>query len=1119
MALPPPRTAEIFYDDAWHPVSVRESDTVSISRGLSGAGTRAEPTASTMTLGNRNGALSVYDPTSPVYGKVGRGTPLRFAVSGGGPRLVLPGDTVSALTTPNHASLSTSDLDVRVEIASDDYSVQQDLAERWLTTGNQRSWTWQMLNDRQMQLRWSTDGTGTALGIAATLTRFPAYPGQRIALRATLDVDNGAGGWTATFFWARSLDAKVWHLIETQSASGVTSVHAGTAGLRLGTVTAWVGPGFKGRMYGMQLRNGIDGALAVDLDIERDAAMGASSFTDGTGRVWSLAGAAALSNTHTRLSGEVPAWPPQRHISGNDSVIRVAPAGILRRLGTGKKPLQSALRRAILAAGPIECWPLTDGPESSSGTPLIGTRPIISEGGNSRFSWGKGQLAEWIEPVLQVDAKSASRLTATPPPSTAANAGWAVDWVRAGAVDVPSAELYHFVDSGPEGAQWVWTVQANPQNDDMTLTVSRADNGEGPDQIVIPSPGIYDGAPHHLRLRVINSGSDSQWSLWIDGVERANGSWTEPTSALFAIAPVFVLNLVDGAPAVNIGYLTYWGPNPPPAADLYQAMLGHSGERAANRFLRVSAEQGVPAACEGDPARSEPLGAQTMDGFLDILETASDSDLGLLLDRRDAVALLYRTRASLYSQPPVVTLDYSNGVVGGLEPKPADSLVRNEFTAVRKNGAGHTAVQEHGPLSVQDPPDGIGRYDAAKTLSLATDSQTIGQAWWRLHLGTINGLQYPQVTVDLANPRAAALIADLLRADVGDLLRLHRLPPEYGPGDVDLLIRGYTETIGAKRWQITFVCDPGGPWTVGVLGDRVLGRADTAGCVLGAGLDDADTSVILSTTKGPRWIRSTTHASQFPFSLTVGGEEVSVTALTDVAEDAFARTVTSGWGAAGSGQAWTMTGGAASDYSVTPAGGALQSATSRGVLRAMTIPVPTADVDLSVDFSTDAVPAGDSSYGFLAARWVSAASFYMARLQIIGGGTMVLGVRKRIANNETQLGAFTLPGVTYAPGTAYRLRFAVQGSTLRAKAWRTTDGEPTAWQVTAADGDLTAAGSIGVRSVLGSATTNPLPVGFRFADLTSTPQLATVTRSVNGVEKPHPAGAAISLTRPMVAAL
>lgn len=1111
-SLPPPRTTELYYGGAWHPATVRESDPVTITRGLTGKGTRAEPTAASMTLANRDGRYSPHNPSSPLYGLIGRNTPLRFSVDAGGPWAVLPGDDTAALTTPDHAALGGTDLDVRVELASADYTVQQDLAERWLTTGNQRSWAL-MLVSGQLHLRWSPDGTGSALGLAISPSTVPARPGQRIALRATLDVNNGSGGWTASFFWARRLDSPVWEPLGTASGSGVTSVYDGTAGLRLGTATGFVGPGVLGRMYGMQLRTGIGGPVAVDLRIPRDASMGASSFTDGTGLVWSLAGAVTLSNRHTRLHGEVPAWPPERHISGNDSTVSIAPAGVLRRLGTGRKPLDSVLRRLIASNAPVDCWPLTDGPDATSAASLVGGTSALVQSGPSGYAWEAGTLTDWVEPVMEITTTTV--ITALPPVSQAASAGWSVEWAFTCLSDtILTAAAY---EQGAEATARSWEVGIAMGLDALVLTTHTVAGGSVT-RTTVNALGVFDGQPHTVRLRTSVVGADVIWQIFVDGVFRDTGIIAG------TLAPLVRLVTQSGNPAatspvLRLGYLTYWGPSAPGDTIVHDALLGNVGETAGARITRVAGEQGVPIVVDGDPEATEALGVQEMDTFLDVLEAASDADLGMLLDQRDARALLYRTRRTLYSQAPTLTLDYGAGVISGqLRPVDDDRLTRNAVTVKRDRGSEHTAVQDEGPMSVQDPEDGgVGLYDEAVTLSLGADSQTVDQAWWRMSLGTVEGLRYPRITVDLANPRTHQLAADILDVDAGDVIRLTGLPPEYGPDDVDLIVRGYTEEVGAEKWRLTFTCDPGAPWTVGVLDSSTLGRADTAGCVLGAAVDADDTTLTLVTTQGPPWITTALHPTMFPFDLRVGGEQVRVTALTAGVGDAFGRTVASSWGTADAGGTWAQGGGTAADFAVAAGVGTHTLATTN-VSRRTTLPNPHADVDVSVTVSASAVATGASFFGGLVARVVDIDNLYYARVEFTTGGTVALAIRERAAGVESTLASVSLP-YTYTAGSGIRLRFRATGTSLQARAWPVADFEPGIWHVSAADATLTAAGSIGCRSISSTGTTNVSPV-LRYDDLLMwTPQRATVVRSVNGVAKSHPAGADVRLYRPMIVAL
>ncbi|MFJ4907729.1 hypothetical protein ACIQCR_24560 [Streptomyces sp. NPDC093249] len=879
-SLPPPRTTELYYDGGWHPVSVRESSAVTITRGLTGKGSRAEPASASMTLGNRGGEVSVHDPSAALYGKIGRNTPIRFSVDAGRPRLLFPESGVPLVSTPSHPSLAvTGDLDVRVDIAPSTWSDTAALVSRHRFAGSQVSYVFLIGQNKRLQLLWSPNGTTAAQRYVTSTAPVPAYAGQRLVVRAVLDINDGSG-CTARFFYARRLDSVLWLPVGAPvTLAGTTGIHTGTAPLDIGDSDLSVTPDgasgldrVRGRVYAVQVYDGP--TLTVDVRPEQQATPGAGAFTDGAGRVWTLSGGAALSNRHVRLEGEVPAWPPERHISGNDSVVAITPGGIMRRLGIGRKPLDSALRRLVTASGPVECWPLTDGSEATQGAALRGGPPMAPAPGSTRLAWAGGELAPWVEPVLRADTGATSDLSATAPPSTAAAAGWSLDWSRSGQA---GTEFVRLTDRGTGTAQLQWVVVTDSATGAVRVLVERIGTEDGPQMLVnLTSVAIFDDAPHHLRLKTVPSGSITVWYLYIDGVLAATDAWSTAGAALRTVRVTALLGAVGSTP-LSLGYVTYWGPGEPPAAEVHRALTGMTGESAGARVARVAAEQGVPLRLDGEAASTTPLGVQTRQTFLDTLETATDADMGLLLDQRDARALLVRARHTLYTQAPAVTLTYAGGIISGeFRPVDDDRLARNEVTTKRADGGEHTATETVGRMSVQDPPLGIGRYDEADTYSLAADEQTIGQAWWRLHVGVYGGLRYPRVTVDLANPRAFPLIADLLAADVGDLLRLRLLPREYGTG-ADLLIRGYTETISAKGWTITFICDPGAPWRVGIYDDPANGKYDTSGCQLTTGITATATSFSVTTTTGLRW---TTTPGEMPLVLTVGGEEIRVTAVT-----------------------------------------------------------------------------------------------------------------------------------------------------------------------------------------------------------------------------------------------
>ncbi|WP_326659636.1 hypothetical protein [Streptomyces sp. NBC_00385] len=1108
-SLPPPRTTELYYGGAWHTISgdMRESTPVKISRGATAIGKRADPTAATATLDNRSGDYSPRNPLSALFGKIGRNTPWRFSVNAGGPRLDLTSSTYT-LSTPDASSLDIlGDIDVRIDVAPTTWTSGQMLVNRYAVGGN-LAWSLMLAPDGHLILNWSATGLSGATWAKSTI---PVPGGRRRQLRATLDVNNGASGNTTTFYVAGSTGGWV-QLGDPVVRAGTTSIYNATAPLHIGdpVAIAQTPDGdpmgrLVGSVYGVQVYAGIGGVLRVDVAPEDQATPGTSSMTDGTGRVWTLTGGASLSNRHIRMEGEVPAWPPSRDLSGADRTVQIAPAGIMRRLGSGNRPLDSALRRYIIGNVPAECWPLTDGEQATQAASLLGS-PAARFVGDVPPLWGRGEVASWLEPTLLTTDQASGQILATLQAPTATNE-WSVDVVRGGAT---TAEFPSIRDSG-RGTDadpfTVWNLLFLSTTDKVQLTrdVYTTDAGSTSMLADITLPELFEDRPHHVRLSVEEVGSSTGWTLYVDGESVAAGSVAGHGRPLRQISYAWGFGNT-----LSLGYITAWGATAPSPEDMYQALLGFPGETAGARAMRLSAENGVPASLVGVVDISEEMGTQEPQRFLETLDTIAASDLGMVLEQRDARALIYRPRHTLYNQVPTLTLDFANGEISApFAPIDDDKLTENDVTVTRKGGASSTAVRTDGPLSV----DAIGRYDVAPDVSLATDGQTVQQAYWRLAVGTYDGLRYTKITVDLGNERAYALVNEALAVDVGDLIRLRRLPADQQPGDVDLIVTGYEEEVGASAWKITYTCMPGEPWTVGIAGDPILGRADTAGCVLAAAVSSTATTLPVTTTAGPQWVTTAVHPAQFPFDVNVGGEQVTVAAVTGGVQDSFRRIVSSGWGTADSGQAWAVSEGTAGDFSADGTTG-LHTHGTTNVFRTTTTAWAATDADLYADFSLNALPVGDSAYLFAVLQYTDPTHMYLGRVQISTTGAMTLTVRKR-NGSETTLGSSYAVG-TYVAGAWYTIRIARSGTTLRCKVWAQAASEPD-WQITTTDSALTGSAAVGVRTLLGSSASTPRV--FRFDNLRVGPQQMTVTRSVNGIAKAQAAGTPLSLTHPMRAAL
>jgi hypothetical protein len=321
---------------------------------------------------------------------------------------------------------------------------------------------------------------------------------------------------------------------------------------------------------------------------------------------------------------------------------------------------------------------------------------------------------------------------------------------------------------------------------------------------------------------------------------------------------------------MTFGHLAVWKDSSL-TADQLRAYRGYTGEHAGQRIERIADEQDLLLDNNGDLDDTIPLGPQYPDGLTEIFRESAEADDGLFTDSRaNSAEVYYRTGRSRYNQSPVLELNYANGhVAPPLNPVIDDESVRNDVTVQRRDGGLARAVDQFGPLGV----DTIGRYDTQLTVNCMSDVDAGNQAGWRLHLGTINEIRFPQITVDLdASPD---LVEDASTADVADLITIDNLPSGLTPDLANLHILGYTETIGSHRRRITFTCSPERPYQIAEVEHADYSVVGSSSATLDDtdGLTTTETAVTINCGAGPDWV----HESDFP--IIMGGERMTLTAV------------------------------------------------------------------------------------------------------------------------------------------------------------------------------------------------------------------------------------------------
>jgi hypothetical protein len=901
---------DLWISGAWVDVTpdVYVSDKITITRGRADEGARVDPGKCALTFNNRLGKYSPRNPLSPYYKLIGRNTPLRVLTKVGTPFLELSGNTYAS--TPDATALDiTSGIDIRMDAfltnwlgASDGLKTTALMSKLGSSTAD-KSWFLGVRSDR-LYFEWSADGVNV---IGASSTVQPVIPANgRLSVRVTLDVDNGAGGRTITFYTAPSGTSGPWaQLGDPVVQSGTTSIFNSTAAVQVGAVP--VGMTYpSGRVHAVEIRDGIGGTVVAN-PVFTAQTVGATSFADAAGRTWTLNAGAAISNRRSRFIGEVASWPSRWDVSGKDVRVPIEAAGIMRRLGQGAKALDSTLRRRIPSYAPMAYWPMEEGKNASGAySPIAGVKPLQL----APVNWaGVDSLASSSPlPTISSSGSTACDMYGRIPAPKTTLTKWSVEWVYR--IDqINTATLRTLLRIVATGTVREWFVQ---QKNDTSRIIGRDDDGN-----TVFTQDIGTGTDLYkqwirIKFAAVQSGSNVNWNVTWTDVGGDAGFFSSSFAGTVG-RPTGVASPPDGYSSdfdgMAIGHIAAFNTDNSAAFD--QAIDAWTGETAGQRMTRLASEEAVPLGQWGDPTVQEQVGPQRIDTLLELLEQAADVDGGILYERRNAVSLAYRDRISLYNQPIALALDYttSGHVAPPLEPIDDDQKVRNDVIRTRDGGASGRATLTEGPLSVQDPPNGVGLYDESRTLNYSSDDQTEPHAYWAMHLGTWDEARYPVLNLDLA--AAPGLVDAVTMLESGDRIQIAHPPPWLPPGPIDLLMQGYREVIGHPNdWDLQLNCTPAGPWTTGVVEDDTLGFVDTDGSELAAAATSTATTLTINVTDGQLW------QWEASFDIAVGGEHMTVTAVTGAVGDDFNRLVTNGWGTAVTGETWTVTGGSTSDYSV-----------------------------------------------------------------------------------------------------------------------------------------------------------------------------------------------------------
>jgi hypothetical protein len=610
-----------------------------------------------------------------------------------------------------------------------------------------------------------------------------------------------------------------------------------------------------------------------------------------------------------RFAGEIAEIIPDLEPGHANRRVAIKATGILRRLRQGNAKLDTAYRRWV-DNGPytnVEYYPLDDDVTSNTpGRSLVSGRQaevqlstVAQPGG---VKWGDDPKRLSLDKVVTIGADSAIQFAL----GGSYNVDYAFTWTHklpvksrfAMVMNLTHGDYIYILfncdaattgyEAGRMIVQYVnvsgisttllshippnWTNDDN-QWYDCGISIRRniiggitdfgvLFSGKVPDLRVISHGALVPGQPDRLMYNVPG--------IYLDGIDFIDTPSNIVSIGQLATWDADLLDVLGGSD------LATW---------TRVVLSGYDAETAGSRHARIMTEKGLPYGHVGYPTESPQMGGQSRQTTSDIAESCSDVTLSMpVFDARGSIGLILRNNRSMINQSPAVTLDYAAGQLGdALLPTTDDQGILNSFTAKRPLGGEYSYARTTGPRNTGDPgadPDAVGEYEKGATLNVQRDNDLPDQASFRVNLGTVAKPRYPSITVKL-RAREVATTAGLAEAlmDVGpgDLMRIVNASSVFVYDDVDLIVRGYTETfVDARMHNIRFNTTPAEAFTGLVLDNSSTGRLDTGSTTTSEALDTTETGVdVAHANTGDAFV-----ATGYPFDIMIGGERMTATAGT-----------------------------------------------------------------------------------------------------------------------------------------------------------------------------------------------------------------------------------------------
>lgn len=588
-----------------------------------------------------------------------------------------------------------------------------------------------------------------------------------------------------------------------------------------------------------------------------------------------------------RAHAEILQMPTRHDLGRYDRWIPVDAKGIRRRLGQGRKNLQSAVTRHLSSYERSGIWLPLEGGLVDNRVPNAATIDRIQPGLASGISFQTPDLTgelklPGVEQYAHLDEDS-SFIQSVAPYDGVTGAYTMLCFFRIPATPASEILLFTYTVTGTANRYLLYLNSLNSVRMEVRNAAGAVLSTDT--ELLWDFGGQPIGCWIACTLYVFQNGGNVSWA-WnyhrpgfglpfftmngsFAGTVGRFWSWRAHHSA--------VANAAGGLSVAQAFH--YPGDLPFVDSEFALAASAYEGESSVTRFNRLCNEVGIKNS-QYNPVGGVEMGPQLPSKLLDLLDECAEVEHGALMEDRDDFGLSLIARPMFYCQAGV-PLDIDAGhLTSPLDPTPDDQGTRNDVTVRHRSGFFSRSVQETGVMNIQNPeddPDGIGLYDEAPEINLNLIEDLSPAANWRRSRGTIDDPRYPSLTADLtatayqASPALAAIAASI---DTGRMIVLTN--PEVTPDPKTILVQSYTESLGQFDWDITWVGTPGRVEAeIGTM--EYTTRVSPSAAVTQAAFTSGTHTSLMST--GTLWVPTSVDAAVSNFDILVAGVRLHVVSI------------------------------------------------------------------------------------------------------------------------------------------------------------------------------------------------------------------------------------------------